>query len=96
MYQKMKGLVESENEETPGFTCENDTEIPQLRDHAQKLTEELRIVNYQEVLSGVCSLLNSVAIWAEGTAHTGIDEDWLMDELAKIDNVRVLTFDHIA
>ncbi|OHE94169.1 hypothetical protein CORC01_10507 [Colletotrichum orchidophilum] len=70
VYQKMQGLVANDDETTPGFDTEEDTEIPQLQAHAQKLTEELRIAKYQEVLNDICQVLNSIAIWARDTAET--------------------------
>ncbi|KAI3535727.1 hypothetical protein CSPX01_11251 [Colletotrichum filicis] len=70
VYQKMQGLVADNDDETPGFDTEQDTEIPQLQAHAQKLTEELRIAKYQEILNSICQILNSIAIWAQDTAET--------------------------
>ncbi|EXF84427.1 hypothetical protein CFIO01_02742 [Colletotrichum fioriniae PJ7] len=85
VYQKMQGLVADNDDNTPGFDTEQDTEIPQLQAHAQKLTEELRIAKYQEMLNSICQILNSIAIWAQDTAETTatIDGDRLKEMLAR-------------
>ncbi|KAK1676846.1 Dynamin family-domain-containing protein [Colletotrichum godetiae] len=70
VYQRMQGLVANKDDETPGFDNEEDTEIPQLQAHAQKLTENLRIAKYQEILNSICQILNPIAIWAQDTAET--------------------------
>ncbi|WQF76503.1 Putative P-loop containing nucleoside triphosphate hydrolase, dynamin [Colletotrichum destructivum] len=72
VYQQMRGLLMADNDSTPGFETEDDTEIPQLQDHAQKLTEELRVAKQKEVLSGICQLLNSVAIWAQDASKSPV------------------------
>ncbi|KAK1718059.1 uncharacterized protein BDZ83DRAFT_678810 [Colletotrichum acutatum] len=69
VYQKMQGLVADDDNETPGFDTEQDTEIPQLQAHAQKLTEKLRVAKYQEILNSICQTLNSIAIWAQDAAE---------------------------
>lgn len=65
VYMKMRGFVMSEDDSTPGYISEEDTEIPQLQIHAQNLTENLRIGKHKEVLSGICQVLNSIVIWAQ-------------------------------
>lgn len=65
----------TDNDLTPGFETEDDTEIPQLQDHAQKLTEELRVAKQKEVLSGICQILNSVAIWAQDASKSTVTID---------------------
>ncbi|KXH69111.1 hypothetical protein CSAL01_01473 [Colletotrichum salicis] len=70
VYQGMQGLVANNDDDTPGFDTEEDTDTPQLQAHAQKLTEELRIAKYQEILNNICQILNSIAIWAQDTAET--------------------------
>ncbi|KAK1573636.1 Dynamin family-domain-containing protein [Colletotrichum navitas] len=67
-YQKMHGIVLSHEDSQPGYETEEDTEIPQLRTHTQKVVEELRIDKYKAVLSGICQILNSIAIWAQDTS----------------------------
>ncbi|TID02590.1 Nuclear GTPase SLIP-GC [Colletotrichum higginsianum] len=75
VYQQMRGLLMTDNDLTPGFETEDDTEIPQLQDHAQKLTEELRVAKQKEVLSGICQILNSVAIWAQDASKSTVTID---------------------
>ncbi|KAF9873092.1 hypothetical protein CkaCkLH20_09602 [Colletotrichum karsti] len=65
-FQAFEGL-EGASDSTMGFTDVTDTEVPQLQQHAQKLTEELRIAKNKEVLTGICRLLNSVALWTQDT-----------------------------
>ncbi|TKW51439.1 Nuclear GTPase SLIP-GC [Colletotrichum tanaceti] len=75
VYQQMRGLLMTDNDLTPGFETEDDTEIPQLQDHAQKLTEELRVAKQREVLSGICQILNSIAIWAQDASKSTVTID---------------------
>ncbi|OHW92202.1 tat pathway signal sequence [Colletotrichum incanum] len=75
IYRNLRGLSLSDNDPTPGFESEEDTEIPQLQVHAQKLTEELRITKHKEVLSGICQILNSIAIWAQDAAEPAVTID---------------------
>ncbi|KAK6209770.1 hypothetical protein QIS74_11354 [Colletotrichum tabaci] len=75
VYQQMRGLLMTDNDLTPGFETEDDTEIPQLQDHAQRLTEELRVAKQKEVLSGICQILNSVAIWAQDASKSTVTID---------------------
>ncbi|GKT47805.1 nuclear GTPase SLIP-GC [Colletotrichum spaethianum] len=75
VYQKMRGLSLSDDDSTPGYETEEDTEIPQLQAHAQKMTEELRITKHKEVLSGICQLLNSISIWAQDAADSAVTID---------------------
>ncbi|EFQ26947.1 hypothetical protein CGRA01v4_07943 [Colletotrichum graminicola] len=75
LYQEMHGIVLSYGDATPGYETEEDTEIPQLQAHAQKMTEELRITKHKEVLSGICQLLNSIVIWAQDSASSAITID---------------------
>ncbi|KAK2030789.1 hypothetical protein LX32DRAFT_716264 [Colletotrichum zoysiae] len=72
VYREICGIVLSDDDSTPGYETEEDTEIPQLQAHAQKMTEELRINKHKEVLSGICQLLNSIAIWALNSAGSAI------------------------
>ncbi|GKT88761.1 tat pathway signal sequence [Colletotrichum tofieldiae] len=75
VYRQIRGLSMSDNDSTPGFETEEDTEIPQLQVHAQKLTEELRITKHKEVLSGICQVFNSIAIWAQDAAGSAVTID---------------------
>ncbi|KAK1967062.1 hypothetical protein LY78DRAFT_709329 [Colletotrichum sublineola] len=75
VYQELHGIILSDNDSKPGYETEEDTEIPQLQAHAQKMTEELRITKHKEVLSGICQLLNSIAIWAQDSAGSAITID---------------------
>ncbi|KAK2047267.1 hypothetical protein LZ31DRAFT_611073 [Colletotrichum somersetense] len=75
IYQEKRGIVLSDNDSTPGYESEKDTEIPQLQAHAQKMTEELRITKHKEVLSGICQMLNSIAIWAQDSTVSAITID---------------------
>ncbi|KAK1633473.1 hypothetical protein BDP81DRAFT_463227 [Colletotrichum phormii] len=80
VYQKMQGLV----------ARHGTSEIPQLQAHAQKLTEELRVTKYQEVLNGICQVLNFIAIWAQERAGTTatIDGEQLKGMLTRFDASR--------
>ncbi|KAK2056078.1 hypothetical protein LY76DRAFT_660553 [Colletotrichum caudatum] len=75
VYREIRGIVLSDDDSTPGYETEEDTEIPQLQAHAQRMTEELRINKHKEVLSGICQLFNSIAIWALDSAGSSMTID---------------------
>ncbi|KAK1977590.1 hypothetical protein LZ30DRAFT_784770 [Colletotrichum cereale] len=75
LYQEMHGISLSGNDWTPGYETEDDTGIPQLQAHARKMTEELRITKQKEVLTGICQMLNSIAIWVQDSADSAITID---------------------
>ncbi|TDZ41283.1 Nuclear GTPase SLIP-GC [Colletotrichum trifolii] len=64
VYQEMTELSSGDADISIGFEEVEDTEIPQLQDHAQQLTEELRVAKQREVLGGISQLLGSIAMWA--------------------------------
>ncbi|KAF6811539.1 hypothetical protein CSOJ01_05672 [Colletotrichum sojae] len=65
VFQGLEGLLEVDSASLSGFNAAEDTEIPQLREHAQELTEVLRVAKHKEVLGSICRLLNSLSIWTE-------------------------------
>jgi hypothetical protein len=44
-FQQMRGRMKKDNFNHNGYTCPEDTEIPQLQNHARQLTEAGRIMN---------------------------------------------------
>jgi hypothetical protein len=48
-----------------GFNSYEDTEIPQLKEHAKKLTEAERIASCRQFLNGLLQLLNSMKLFAD-------------------------------
>lgn len=87
----MEGLLEGEQVSSSGFPGLEDTQIPQLQSHAQKLTEELRISKHKEVLGGICRLLNSISIWTQNKpSHSlTLDAATLKTMLADLEAVRL-------
>ncbi|KAH0421075.1 hypothetical protein CcaCcLH18_13644 [Colletotrichum camelliae] len=66
-YQRLEGLSEGDSNSVIGFNDIEETEIPQLQNHAQSLTEDLRVGKNREVLAGVCQILNSISLWTQNT-----------------------------
>ncbi|CAO1602122.1 hypothetical protein XANCAGTX0491_005753 [Xanthoria calcicola] len=62
-YQKLQGRLRKDPP-VPGFTSIEETEIPALQAHCEKLTETGRINNCRAFINRLSSLLNSLTIWA--------------------------------
>ncbi|KAL8769220.1 MAG: hypothetical protein Q9209_004721 [Squamulea sp. 1 TL-2023] len=62
-YQKLKGRLRKDPP-VPGFTAIEETEIPALQAHCEKLTETGRAANCRAFINRLSSLLNSLTIWA--------------------------------
>ncbi|KAI0546525.1 hypothetical protein F4679DRAFT_598606 [Xylaria curta] len=67
-YQKLSGKLEKDNFQSQGFQSVEDTEIPQLQEHAKKLTEARRASHYRRFLNDLSQLVNSMKLWS---AHDG-------------------------
>lgn len=90
----MAGRLEKDSVQTDGFTSLDDTEIPQLQEHAKKLTKGSRISTSQLFLNELNRLLNSMSFWAaDGTRpaviqkELKVDEKVLQDFFTKLDTV---------
>ena len=68
-YQKLQGRLRKDHHIT-GFTCIEETEIPQLQAHCEKLTETGRSANCRTFINKLSQLLNSLTLWAssDGTS----------------------------
>ncbi len=62
-YQKLQGRLRKDPT-VPGFEAIEETEIPQLQVHCQKLTEAGRTGNCKRFLNHLSQLLNSLSLWA--------------------------------
>ncbi|KAL8800856.1 MAG: hypothetical protein Q9182_004876 [Xanthomendoza sp. 2 TL-2023] len=62
-YQKLQGRLRKEPP-VPGFRTVEETEIPALQAHCEKLTETGRAANCRAFINRLSSLLNSLTIWA--------------------------------
>ncbi|KAL8998150.1 MAG: hypothetical protein Q9188_006160 [Gyalolechia gomerana] len=62
-YQKLQGRFRKDPP-VPGFTNIEETEIPALQTHCEKLTETGRAANCRAFINKLSSLLNSLTIWA--------------------------------
>ncbi|KAI1408718.1 Dynamin family-domain-containing protein [Hypoxylon sp. FL1857] len=63
-YQKLRGRLQKDNFQSEGFISPEDTEIPQLQQHAKKLTEAGRASNCRRFLNDLAQLTNSMKLWA--------------------------------
>ncbi|KAG6360022.1 hypothetical protein INS49_011078 [Diaporthe citri] len=80
-YQKLAGRLEKDAVQIYGFATLDDTEIPQLQEHAKKLTEHGRISTSLLFLSELNQLLNSMRLWAATSTRTAMSEkDQMVDE----------------
>ncbi len=64
VFQKLNKRLQHEDYNCSGFERIEDTEVPQLQEHARKLTEAGRAANSRRFLNELLSLLNSMAMWA--------------------------------
>ncbi|KAK2767865.1 tat pathway signal sequence [Colletotrichum kahawae] len=64
-YQSLEGLSAGFSDPITGFDDIQDTEVPQLQQHAQGLTDDLRIAKNREVLATISQLLNSMSLWTQ-------------------------------
>ena len=62
-YQKLQGRLRKDGP-VPGFKNIEETEIPQLQAHCEKLTEAGRIESCKRFLNNLSQLLNSLSLWA--------------------------------
>ncbi|GAP92026.2 putative tat pathway signal sequence [Rosellinia necatrix] len=63
-YQKLSGRLEKDDFESHGFPSVEDTEIPQLQEHAKKLTESGRRSHCRSFLNDLSRLINSMKLWS--------------------------------
>jgi hypothetical protein len=76
-----------------GFSCKDDTDVPQLQAHCKQLTEATRLSACRVFLNNVSLLLNSLSIWSSndgrGARLTGnqqqAESNWLNLRLAELD-----------
>ena len=94
-YQKLCGRLEKDAEVT-GFTTKEQTEIPQLQAHCEKLTETGRSTACRAFLNRLSQLLNSMTLWAssDGTGANMTPEQrsrearYLQKGLTELESVR--------
>lgn len=79
-YQKLSGRLEKDSVQIDGFASLEDTEIPQLQEHAKRLTERGRISTCQLFLNELNQLLNSMRLWTAGNTSTAVSKDQKLDE----------------
>lgn len=70
-YQQLRGRLKKDNFSNDGFKSVEDTEVPQLQEHARKMTEAGRALNCRVLLNDMNQLLNSMKLWAsnDGTSQ---------------------------
>ncbi|TQN70302.1 Nuclear GTPase SLIP-GC, partial [Colletotrichum shisoi] len=65
-YQKLNGKMQNVDFDTGAYGNSDDTGIPDLQAHAQKLTESHRNARCREILVRLQTLLSSIACWITG------------------------------
>ncbi|KAK2029651.1 tat pathway signal sequence [Colletotrichum zoysiae] len=82
-YQKMKGMMKSGDFSTGGFGGIDDTGLPRLQAHAQKLTEAGRQAQCRQILSKLLALLTSISCWMAGhdLERAGLDANTVREHL---------------
>ena len=69
-YQKLQGRLRKDPN-IPGFQTIEETEIPQLQAHCEKLTETGRAASCRTFLNKLSQLINSMAMWASNDGSGG-------------------------
>jgi hypothetical protein len=93
-YQKLMGRL-LKDKAVPGFATIQETQIPQLQEHAKKTTEAGRQANCRRFLNSLSQLLNSLRLWAgsDGSSSNltelqkSQEAKILKDKLSKLDSV---------
>jgi hypothetical protein len=93
-YQKLMGRL-LKDKAVPGFATTEETQIPQLQEHAKKTTEAGRQANCRRFLNSLSQLLNSLKLWAssDGSSNNltelqkSQEAKILKDKLSKLDSV---------
>ena len=83
-YQKLKGRL-LKDKDVPGFATVEETQIPQLQEHARKTTEAGRQANCKRFLNSISQLLNSLRLWASSDGSSN-----KLTELQKSQEARIL------
>lgn len=93
-YQSLEGLSSGFSDSVTGFDNIEDTEIPQLQQHAQGLTDDLRIAKNREVLATISQLLNSISLWTQNVPdfNTALDAEMLKSLLNELERVSISSF----
>ncbi|KUI73699.1 Nuclear GTPase SLIP-GC [Cytospora mali] len=93
-YQKLSGRLRKDAVHIDGFPSIQDTEIPQLQEHAKKLTEGGRASSSRRFLNELSQLLNSMKLWATYDRPIGhskkdqkVDEIFLRTRLTSLKKV---------
>ncbi|EAA33384.2 hypothetical protein GE21DRAFT_6469 [Neurospora crassa] len=81
-FQKLSGRLVRDKFNSAGFRSLEETEIPQLQAHAQKLTENGRAASCRRFLADLSQLLNSLSMWAtnDGTRSNLTDSEKRAEE----------------
>ncbi|KAK3491869.1 hypothetical protein B0T13DRAFT_518836 [Neurospora crassa] len=81
-FQKLSGRLVRDKINSAGFRSLEETEIPQLQAHAQKLTENGRAASCRRFLADLSQLLNSLSMWAtnDGTRSNLTDSEKRAEE----------------
>ncbi|ROW04317.1 hypothetical protein VSDG_00871 [Cytospora chrysosperma] len=83
-YQKLSGRLKKDAVHVDGFLSVQDTEIPQLQEHAKKLTEGGRATSSCRFLNELSQLLNSMKLWATYDRRVGHSKkDQKVDEILR-------------
>jgi hypothetical protein len=98
-YQKLSGRLEKEPV-VPGFQTIQETEIPQLRAHCEKLTVASREESSRRFLNSLSQLLNSLRLWLypddDGVRFTDSEKarlaEVIQNRLKELDTVRSNVF----
>ncbi|KAI1640119.1 hypothetical protein F4809DRAFT_562582 [Biscogniauxia mediterranea] len=82
-YQKLRGRLLKDNFRSDGFSSPEDTEVPQLQEHAKKLTEAGRASHCRQLLNDLAQLANSMKLWSanDGTMSHLTDSEKRREEL---------------
>lgn len=94
-YQQLCGRFKKDDFKSQGFPDVADTEIPNLQQHAKKLTEASRVHSCRRILNDLSQLMNSIKLWSTtGAMNTSLtdmekygEEQHLKKALLQLDQV---------
>lgn len=83
-YQQLRGRLKKDNFSNDGFKSVEDTEVPQLQEHAKKMTVAGRALNSRVLLNDMSQLLTSMKLWADNDGTSQFTEADKRGEQARL------------
>lgn len=74
-YQKLSGHLQKDLIQVDGFPTAEETELPSLQEHTQRITQTGRVVKCRRFLRSLDQFLNSMNLWASSDAGVRLSRE---------------------